>query len=183
MPAYDAVINQGPFDLGRLISSLPRYAAWQISPLQRAQQTANLFKKHLDPVSQTIEPALAEQNFGTWHERPVDEIWQQIKKNPKHNWSFIMHNSCPPNGESFDNQITRMKFWCELQEQKQLKTAQIVFAHAGTIRAAMAHMLGLSAARAQSIEVPNFGCLHASLLAASEAQKNHGGAWQIHKLN
>ncbi len=183
LPAYDAVITKGPFDLGPLISNLPRHAAWQISPLQRAQQTANLFTKHLDPVSQIIEPALAEQSFGTWHEQAIDETWQQLKKGPKHNWSFIMHDKCPPDGESFDNQITRMKSWCEMQEQKQLKTAQIIFAHAGTIRAAIAHILGLSASRAQSIEVPHFGCLHASLMAASKAQKNSGGAWQIHRLN
>lgn len=183
LPAYDALITHGPFKLKPLISNLPRHASWQISPLQRAQQTANLFEKHLNPISQIIEPALAEQNFGSWHDQPIDKTWQQIKKGPKHNWSFIMPDICPPNGESFDNQIIRMKFWCELQEQKQMKTAQIVFAHAGTIRAAMVYMLGLPAARAQSIEVPHFGCLHVSLMATSKAQKNYGGAWQIHKLN
>ena len=183
LPAYDALITKGPFNLGPLISNLPRHAAWQVSPLQRAQQTADLFKKYLNPVSQIIDPALAEQNFGEWHGQPIDKIWQQIKKGPKHNWSFIMHNSCPPNGESFDNQIMRMRSWCMLQEKKQQKTAQIIFAHAGTIRAAMAHMLDLPAERAQSIQVPHFGCLHASLMAAPKAKKNHGGAWQIHKLN
>ena len=183
LPAYDSLITQGPFELEPMISKLPRYAAWQISPLQRAQQTANLFQRHLDPVSQITEPALAEQNFGAWHEQPIDKIWQQIKKKPKHNWSFIMHDSCPPNGESFDNQMMRMKSWCELQEKKRLKTAQIIFAHAGTIRAAIAHMLGVPAVRAQSLDVPHFGCLHASLMLASKAKKNQGGAWQIHKLN
>ena len=183
LPAYDSAIIDGPFDLGPLISNLPKHAAWQISPLQRAKQTANLFERHLKPVSQVVEPALVEQHFGAWHEQPIDKIWQQIKEEPKHNWSFIMHDKCPPNGESFDNQIKRMKFWCELQEQKRMKTAQIIFAHAGTIKAAMAHMLGLPAANAQSINVPHFGCLHASLMAASKAKQNNGGAWQIQKLN
>ena len=183
LPAYDAAITEGPFDLEQLIANLPKRAAWHISPLRRAQQTANLIKNHLRPISQTIEPALAEQNFGAWHGQPITKIWKQIRKEPKHNWSFIMPNICPPNGESFDNQMMRVKSWCELQEQQQLATAQIIFAHAGTIRAAAAHMLGLSAARAQSIDVPHFGCLHASLMVASKAKQNNGGAWQIHKLS
>ena len=183
IPEYDAVITKGPFDLKPLIANLPKHAAWHISPLQRAQQTANLIKEHLTPVSQITEPALAEQNFGEWHGQPIEKIWQQIKKEPKHNWSFIMHDICPPNGETFDNQIMRVKFWCELQEQKQLTTAQIVFAHAGTIRAAVAHMLGLSAARAQSIDVPHFSYLHVSLMSANKTKKNHGGAWQIHQFS
>jgi broad specificity phosphatase PhoE len=183
LPAYDAAITKGPFDLAPLIANLPKQAVWHVSPLQRAQQTATLFKGYLNPVSQIIQPALAEQNFGAWHGQPINGIWQQINTEPKHNWSFIMHNLRPPNGESFDDQMARVKRWCELQEQKQLSTSQIVFAHAGTIRAVAAHMLGLSAVKAQSINVPNFGCLHASLMIASKANKNHGGAWQIHKLN
>lgn len=182
LPALDAPLIDGPFDLDLLIASLPKHAAWQISPLQRAKQTAELMRNQLSPISQITEPALAEQNFGTWHDKPIAKIWEQIDKEPKHNWSFITHDTCPPYGESFVMQMERVKSWCKCQEQKKIGLAQIIFAHAGTIRAAAAHMLDLSPAYAQSIEIPHFGCLHASLMIEPKAKKNHGGAWQIHKL-
>ncbi len=182
LPPHDAPLAEGPFNLDAVIASLPKHAAWQISPLRRAKQTADLMRDQLSPVSQITEPALVEQNFGAWHNQPIARLWLQIEKGPKHNWSFITHDICPPRGESFVTQMARVKSWCELQEQKQNGHAQIIFTHAGTIRAAVAHMLGLSPEKAKSIEIPHFGCLHASLMRGSKARQNHGGAWQIHKL-
>ena len=59
---------------------------------------------------------------------------------------------------------------------------QIIFTHAGTIRAIMAHLLGLSSNRAQSLMIPHFGCLHAHLMDAAHAAQHHGGAWQLQSL-
>jgi len=109
-------------------------------------------------------------------------IWQQLATLPKHNWSFITHDFCPPHGESFDQQMRRVASWCDLQERKRFSTAQIVVAHIGTIRAVLAHILGLPTDVAQAIEIPYLGGLHTSLMTKHHAAQNQGGAWQIHQL-
>ncbi|MDG2490926.1 MAG: histidine phosphatase family protein [Alphaproteobacteria bacterium] len=182
LPPYDAPLIDQEFNLDALVKTLPHHADWHISPLQRAQQTANLLTGHLAPASQVIEPALAEQHFGDWHDQPIATIWQQLATLPKHNWSFITHDICPPHGESFDQQMLRVASWCDLQERKRFTTAQIMVAHIGTIRAVLAHILKLPAEVAQAIEIPYFGGLHASLMAKDHAAQNQGGAWQIHQL-
>ena len=182
LPPYDAPLVQREFDLDALVKTLPRHAEWQISPLKRAQQTAILLTRHLAPASKFTEPALAEQHFGDWHDQPVATIWQHLAILPKHNWSFITHDFCPPNGESFDQQMLRVGSWCDIQERKRFNNAQIIVAHIGTIRAVLAHILGLPADVAQAIEIPYFGGLHASLMAKHHAADNLGGAWQIHQL-
>ncbi|MDC1117777.1 histidine phosphatase family protein [Alphaproteobacteria bacterium] len=182
LPPHDAPLVEQEFDLDALVKTLPHYADWHISPLQRAQQTASLLTGHLAPASEITEAALAEQHFGDWHDQPIATIWQQLAILPKHNWSFIVHDFCPPHGESFDQQMLRVGSWCDLQERKRFTNAQIVVAHIGTIRAVLAHILGLPAYLAQAIEIPYFGGLHASLMAKHHAADNLGGAWQIHQL-
>lgn len=59
---------------------------------------------------------------------------------------------------------------------------QIVFTYTGIMRAVMAHMLGLSSARAQCLAIPHFGCLHAHLMDAAHAVQHHGGASQLQSL-
>ena len=182
LPPHDAPLIKQEFDLGALLKTLPHHANWHISPLQRAQQTAALLTGHLAPASKITEAALAEQHFGNWHDQPIDTIWQQLAVLPKHNWSFITHDFCPPHGESFDQQMLRVGSWCDLQERKRFTNAQIIVAHIGSIRAVLAHILGLPADVAQAIEIPYFGGLHASLMAKHHAADNLGGAWQIHQF-
>ena len=182
LPPHDAPLIDQPFDLDALVKTLPHHADWHISPLQRAQQTAALLTGHLAPTSKITEAALAEQDFGDWQNQPIAAIWQQLATLPKHNWSFITHDFCPPHGESFDQQMLRVASWCDLQERKRFTTAQIIVTHIGTIRAVLAHILGLPADVAQAIEVPYFGGLHTSLMAKHHAADNLGGAWQIHHL-
>ena len=182
LPPHDAPLIEQEFDLDALVKTLPHHADWHISPLQRAQQTATLLTGHLAPASEITEAALVEQHFGDWHDQPIATIWQQLAMLPKHNWSFITPDFCPPHGESFDQQMLRVRSWCYLQEGKRFTTAQIVVAHIGTIREVLAHILDLPADVAQAIEIPYFGGLHASLMAEHHAAANLGGAWQIHQL-
>ena len=182
LPPHNAPLIEREFDLDALVKTLPHNADWHISPLQRAQQTASLLTDHLAPASEITEAALAEQHFGDWHDQPIATIWQQLATLPKHNWSFITHDFCPPHGESFDQQMLRVGSWCVLQERKRFTNAQIIMTHIGTIRAVLVHILGLSADVAQAIEIPYFGGLNASLMAKHHAADNLGGAWQIHQL-
>ena len=78
--------------------------------------------------------------------------------------------------------MLRVGSWCDLQERKRFTNAQIIVAHTGTIRAVLAHILGLPAYLAQAIEIPYFGGLHTSLMTKDHAAQNQGGAWQIHQF-
>lgn len=182
LPAYDAPLIEQDYDLADLIETLPKNADWHVSPLQRARQTAAILSQTLLPRSQNIVPNLAEQDFGDWHDQPIADIWPYLDAVPKHNWAFMTADFCPPNGESFATQMRRMAAWCKSQERGSFDTAQIIVAHAGTIRAVIAHILGLSADNAQAIEISHFGGLHASLMPAKHDAKHRGGAWQIHRI-
>lgn len=179
LPAYDPPISAGPFPTAVICQTLPKEADWHISPMQRTKQTAALFRECLRPRHEHQTDALIEQNFGQWHEMAVRDVWEQIKEGPRHNWGFLMPGIIPPNGESFDEQIDRVAAWCAQIEAEKFDRPQIVFTHAGTMRAALAHMLELSSVQAQSLAIPHFGCLHVHLMHAAQ---HHGGAWQIQAL-
>ena len=182
LPAHDPNIVDQAYAVAEIAKTLPQKADWHISPLQRCRQTAALFRDVLRPESETMNSALKEQNFGQWHGQKIERVWEQIKQGPRHNWGFIMPDMVPPQGESFDAQISRVAKWCQEIEAGSYTKPQIVFTHAGTIRAVMAHMLGLSSARAQCLAIPHFGCLHAHLMDAAHAGQHHGGAWQLQSL-
>jgi len=183
LPAYDPPIAAGPYPIEALCKILPADADWHISPLQRTMQTADLLRASLRPKTEIFEDALKEQNFGQWHNQDIAAIWPQIKDGPRHNWGFLMPDITPPDGESFDDQVGRVKNWCQRIETQTFLRPQIIFAHGGTIRAALAHILGLSSLHAQSLIIPHFGYLHANLMDAEHAKRHHGGAWQVQALS
>ncbi|MBT6416682.1 histidine phosphatase family protein [Candidatus Puniceispirillum sp.] len=182
LPPHDPPITNQPHDLTSLIEALPKGADWHISPLQRTRQTADLLKAQLDPQSTKIEPALVEQSFGTWDEQLVADIWKELKDKPRHNWSYMTADRVPPGGESFAQQCLRVAHWCQLQEQQEFLSPQILITHAGTIRAMLAHMLDISPDRALSFDVPNLGYFEAHLMNAKHGQNHAGGLWQVKSL-
>ena len=150
--------------------------------MKRTCQTAELFRQKLCPNSENFIDALREQNFGDWHGKDIQTVWSQIQHDPIHNWSFFMPKVIPPNGESFEQQIIRVAKWCKTIESKNFERPQIVFTHGGTIRALMAHMLGISSNRAQSISIAFLGYLHVNLMNDAHAKKGSGGPWQIRSI-
>ena len=188
LPDHDADIDPGPYPaattdaLNRLHKILPSQAEWTISPLARTRQTAAMLQADLKPLSMRVEPALREQDFGAWHGREIAKIWPEIAPLPKHNWAFINSDFTPPEGEPFTAQIDRIAAWCRLiEQQKSFAAPQVIIAHAGTIRAIAAHILGISTDIAMALSVPHFGFLSASLMSADHAKDaHHGGRWQLH---
>jgi alpha-ribazole phosphatase len=183
LPAYDPPITDGPFWLDDLAKTLPKSADWHVSPLLRTRQTADLLRDKLLPHSERLDDALVEQSFGRWHGQKIEYVWNQIQQGPRHNWGFLMPDISPPDGDSFNDQMGRMAAWCEAVEQRRFARPQIIFTHAGTIRAVLAHMMGISPVKAQSIAIAHFGYLHASLMDADHAKDHHGGTWQLHALS
>jgi len=181
LPPHDPIITNGPFDLSALEAALPRQADWYISPLQRTRQTADLLTPSLAPKSTTLDERLVEMNYGEWHDRPIAEVWDEIADSPHHNWSFIMPETTPPNGESFLMLFARIGKWMEDKAKQHLTSPQIVVTHSGVISAVMGHILGLDPVKAIGISPPNFALLRANLMEA-ECATDAGGPWQFVSL-
>jgi broad specificity phosphatase PhoE len=94
-----------------------------------------------------------------------------------------MPHISPPEGESFDDQIRRITAWCTMIEKYNFTRPQIIFTHAGTIRALISYMMDMPSLKAQAIAINHFGYLQTSLMDAVHAKLHNGGAWQIHALS
>ncbi len=183
LPAYDPPIVNAPYLIDNLIKELPKNADWHISPLLRTRQTADLLRGRLTPRSEQVTDTLIEQNFGVWNDQKIETVWAEIQSGPRHNWGFLMPDVRPQAGESFDDQVCRITTWCQAIEKQSFTRPQIIFTHAGTIRAVLCHILDIPSVKAQAVAVSHYGYLHVSLMGADHAKNHHGGAWQFHALN
>ncbi|WP_414643135.1 histidine phosphatase family protein [Bradyrhizobium sp.] len=122
-----------PADLGdhasfdRLRARLPKNANAYASPAQRTIATAKALQ--LDPA---LAPEFSEQDFGAWTGKRHDDLaatggqaYAQFWKDPA--------RSTPPGGESFADQIVRVRRGLELIESD----TAILVVHSGTVRAAL----------------------------------------------
>ncbi len=121
------------------VAARHKIAAIYSSPMERACQTA-------EPLSRIIRrqirihPGLNECEFGRWTGRRLSALrkspaWRQVQLNPS-NFRF-------PEGESFPEMQNRMvNSLLEIAQTHRGKTVA-VFSHADTIKAAVAHTLGV----------------------------------------
>lgn len=88
---------------------------FQVSPLGRAQQTANLMRAQLLPAGTPsapylIEPRLTEVGFGSWEGLTFDEIEEEwadlIDSYDDLDWLFEA-----PEGEGYDQALMRVDSW------------------------------------------------------------------------
>ncbi len=125
--------------------------AWHTSDLQRSTETAKWICDTLK-ISRTfkISPQLREQSFGAWEGKTYDEVFAQ---HPNLNWNepAIMQ---PDNGESFAQLCMRVNEWQEQQFHTH-SPQNIVVAHAGSIRAILAHALSLTPTQALNFRIDN----------------------------
>lgn len=133
LPARDA----------RRVFPLPEGARWCASPLARAVETA----RWLMPAEAELHvyPALQEQDFGVWEGRRYDEVWQEAEH--AHDWAQP-ERVRPEGGESFLDVCARVDAWLEGMLAAHAGEALVVVTHAGVVRAALRHALGVEAARA-----------------------------------
>lgn len=82
-----------------------------VSPLGRAQETAAIIANSV-PLDIRIEPRIAEISTGTWDGMSLYEIEMEhpdaLTGSSPYDWYFRA-----PDGESFDNAITRVRSWLE----------------------------------------------------------------------
>ncbi len=117
--------DRGSFD--RLRARLPREVRAYASPAQRTIDTAKALQ--LDPV---LMPEFAEQDFGDWTGRRHDDLAVAGGEAYAKFWSDPAR-SIPPGGESFADQITRVRRGLDQIDPG----SAILVVHSGTIRAAL----------------------------------------------
>lgn len=166
-----------------LAASLPREAAWFVSPLQRTQQTlAAIGALRAAPVpTARVEPAFAEQHFGRWQGRSWPEmqaadpaLYEAFWRNPT--------RTAPPGGESFLAQMRRTERAITRLSATTAETDLVCVAHAGTIRSAVALALNLTPEAALALVIDNLSITRLEFVADGLLH-SHGGAWRVRTVN
>lgn len=140
-------------------------AAWSVPPdrittsdLRRAAESARLLAAPWRGSGLDIrpEPRLRELAFGEWEGRRWREIMDAGEAECER-WAREWVTHGPPRGESFNELVRRVAEWIEAIRAEEHTGAappvvmnrerHLVVAHAGSIRAVLAHCLGWSPAR------------------------------------
>jgi broad specificity phosphatase PhoE len=139
-----------------LAARLPRPARFICTPLSRTQLTAAaLFRAGYPEQTPFIDPAFVEQDFGALQGQPI-ESFETRGAEERHPFWPIHAAETPPGGESFAHLIARVGAGLEAL----LATAPsgghtIIISHGGAIRAACAHVLGLTPHQALCLQIDN----------------------------
>lgn len=99
------------------------------------------------PPPLVLEPRLRELSFGLWEGRR----WEEIEHSDPvrfRSWTERWVTHGPPGGESFADLVRRAASWLDELRARGSAGRHLVVAHAGSIRALLAHTLGWPAARA-----------------------------------
>jgi alpha-ribazole phosphatase len=117
-----------------LRAKLPAQAAPFASPSRRTLETAAALG-----LRPTAEPNFREQNFGEWTGRRHDDLAGELGAAYRDFWRAPA-NSKPPGGESFADQIVRVR-----DGLAALAAGNVVLVvHSGTVRAALAIALDIA---------------------------------------
>jgi len=159
---------------GWLAARLPRPAFWVSSPLRRARATAAaIFAAGYPETALSLEPDLIEQRLGEWqgitHEALVERL-----RHPAH--PFWPHGALeePPGGESFRQLQARVAPVMERLASDHAGRDVVVVAHGGSIRAALAHAIGLDAHQALTFSIRNLGVTRL---------EKHAADWRVVAVN
>jgi broad specificity phosphatase PhoE len=148
--------DQGPIYTA-LAKRLPRPAAWGCTPLSRTRRTAEaIFRAGYPAQALEVVPGLIEQSMGDWHGTRHAEVPAKLAEKPHPFWPLAATER-PPGGESMDDVIGRTGMALEDIAARQVGQDVVIVSHGGTIRAAVAHALGISAQNALHLSVHNLG--------------------------
>lgn len=155
-----------------LAARLPAPASWVVTPLNRTRQTAMaLFEAGYEPAPLIVEPDLVEQDFGAWQGRPLADFETHEARHPF--WP-IGGGHTPPEGESFEALQGRVASALERLAARFRGQDVVVVAHGGSIRAAAAHALDLTADQALNIAIDNISLTRL---------ERHPRAWRVASVN
>lgn len=159
---------------GWLAARLPERAAWVISSLSRTRLTAEAIFEAGYPATALLEEAgLVEQSLGAWQGIRHEELVHRLK-HPAHPFWPHAGEEQPPGGESFAQVVARVGPVLERYAASHLGQDVVMVAHGGSIRAAIAHAMKLTAHQALSFSVRNLGLTRLV---------KQGADWQVSAVN
>lgn len=146
--------------LAALARRLPKPARWLVSPLSRTRRTAEaIFAAGYPEVPLETAPALIEQSLGAWEGIPSSELSRLFGRAPERFWPIPAHTR-PPAGESMADVVARVGALLTRLKTQHAGEDVVAIAHGGVIRAALAHVLGISAEQAQNVSIANLSLTH-----------------------
>ena len=138
-----------------LATFLPQPADWIVTPLSRTRRTAEaIFAGGYEAQELAVEPALIEQDLGDYQGLEHKAL-PPLLATPAHPFWPLSGDERPPNGESFDDMIGRVSEAMDRLATEHDGRDVVIVSHGGTIRAAVAHALGVSARNALHLSVHN----------------------------
>jgi broad specificity phosphatase PhoE len=145
--------------------TLPRNAAWYVTPLSRTRRTAEaIMRGGYGEVPLRVEPGLIEQNMGRWQGLPHADL-PPLLSAPAHPFWPLSGTERPPEGESMAEVITRVGVAMEGLAVDHPGEDVVIVSHGGAIRAAVAHALAISADNALHLSVQNISLTRMERLA------------------
>jgi alpha-ribazole phosphatase len=138
-----------------LAERLPRPARWVVTPLSRTHRTAGaIFGAGYPRAEPAVEPDLIEQSLGEWQGLPHAELPEKLA-NPAHAFWPLAGDEKPPGGESMLEVVARAGKALERLAVAHEGEDVVIVSHGGTIRAAVAHALGVAPDNALHLSVQN----------------------------
>jgi alpha-ribazole phosphatase len=158
-----------------LAHRLPRpAAAWVVTGLSRTRRTAEaIFAAGYPDQPLAVEPDLREQDLGEWQGIPHEALVERLRHPPHPFWPHAAEEE-PPGGESFAQLQARVAPVLERLAEAHAGGDVVVVAHGGSIRAALAHALGLTAHQALGFSIRNLGLTRL---------ERHGADWRVASVN
>ncbi len=157
-----------------LAHRLPQPARWVVTNLSRTRATAAaVFAAGYPSSALAAEPDFAEQHLGEW-QGITHEALPALLRHPAHPFWPHGGEEHPPGGESFRTVQARVSAALERIAAHEAGRDVVVVAHGGSIRAMLAHAMGLTPDQALVFSVKN--------LSLTRIEK-HGTAWRVAAVN
>jgi len=168
-----ALLEQAP-TYRALARCLPHPAAWRVSPLSRTHRTAEaIFAAGYPRLEPVVDPALIEQNLGDWQGLAHAALPARLTL-PAHAFWPLGGQERPPGGEAIADVIERAGAALERLAGVHAGQDVIAITHGGTIRAAVAHALGIGPDNALHLAIGN--------LSLTRLER-HADAWRVVCVN
>ena len=157
-----------------LAHRLPRPATWVVSSLSRTRLTAQaIFAAGYPGQDLAVEPDLREQELGEWQGLAHEALVARLRDKPHPFWPHGAEE-VPPGGESFAAMQARVAPVLERLAEAHEGGDVVIIAHGGSIRAALAHALGLTGHQALAFSIRNLGVTRLERVA---------GDWRVAAVN
>ena len=174
VPLCETTLEEQAPIYAALATRLPRPAVWKVTPLSRTVRTARaIFAAGYPEHGLTVEPDLIEQSLGDWQGLPHEELPPKLALT-KHPFWPLAGAEKPPGGESMVEVITRTGAVLERLAETHRGEDVVAVSHGGTIRAAVAHALGVPPDHALHLAIHNLSltCL-----------ERHPEGWRVTRVN